>query len=162
MRKSICALAIAASLSACVQPNTVVADGKSFPAAPVQVVSPPKGSPSVGANIPTVAQVSEIFNAVCVDTLPNFAGAGAALAKFGMRINPSTGVFLNPKLDLSVAIVQAGKSTNCSIIFATDQDAKKTADQLSLYGVSKKKSFFVSVIGTTPDRTYLNAQIAAQ
>jgi hypothetical protein len=162
MKRALLSLAAAGLLSACVAPDTVRVDGEEFPAAPTIVVAAPKGEVAAGGTIPTPSQAAKIFNAACVDTLPDFARAEAVLARSGMRQNPSTGAFVNTKLDLSVALVKAGSGVNCSIIFATSEDPKAAADRLASYGVNKGKRFFVAVIGQAADRTYLNAQIAAQ
>ncbi|MGB5559671.1 MAG: hypothetical protein WBN04_16880 [Paracoccaceae bacterium] len=150
------------SLSACVEPNTVTVDGASYPAAPVAVIAAPRGSQDPASVIPTTAQAAQIFNAACIDALPDFRTTDATLTKLGLRRNPATGVYLHKTLDLSVALVQAGDVINCSIVFATDKDPKATADAVAAYGVSKKKRFFIGVMGTPQTRTYLNAQVAAQ
>lgn len=163
MRRVRLLLALAGLLSACVESSTVTADGATFPAAPVQIVAATKDAGRVGSAVPSIELVKRIFNASCVDTLPDFKGAHVALTGLGMRQNPSTATYLNSEADLSVALVKAGRTVTCSIIFATtSQDPKKVADQVAAYAVGKGKRMFVQVIGKSADRTYLNAQIAAQ
>jgi hypothetical protein len=149
------------AVAACGPSYTVTADnGQKYTAAPAMVVMPSEGY-IPDRKIPSPGEAANIFNKACIDTLPEFSAAPGALSKLGMR-RDATGAYQHPKLDLSVALLMAGKAKNCSIIFATNQDTKSTADSVAAYGVKQRKRFFIHVLGGTSDRVYLNAQVTTQ
>jgi hypothetical protein len=129
---------------------------------PVLLAPQAKGAPPMGTTIPTASQAASVFDAVCVDTLPDFADAPRVLRKLGMSMDKSTGVFINPKFDLSIALVKSGDTTNCSMVFATTGHGKKTANRVASGAVKKGKHLKISVLERTAQRTLLNAQIPAQ
>jgi hypothetical protein len=65
-----------------------------------------------------------MFGDVCVDTLPDFAGAPAALE--GYRQNTATGTYYHPNLDLSVKLTPDNGGT-CSMVFSSRADAVEIA-----------------------------------
>jgi hypothetical protein len=74
-----------------------------------------QGVPPLGTAPLDAQTAAKFFSAVCLDTVPGFGNAGAALQANGFAPNPETGTYYHPRLDLSFH-VEGG----CSMVFGSD------------------------------------------
>ena len=118
-------LAISLVLGACVAPQTTAIGG---PVAAVQA-----GSPAPVA----AARAAQLFEAVCGDTLPNFANAKARMQAIGVTVPSPTGTptIYSQTEDLSFQIIEGpGLGRTCSMVFGSQDTEGTIQTALSRFG----------------------------
>jgi len=128
----------------------------------------PPTSPTAGPG-PTPADPTAaglMFANTCMATAPQFAGLPAAVAKYPMTQNASTGTYYHNQQNLSIKRIGEGSSGYCSMVLAGTQPLPETAGAFAAAVNSTNPAAGTNItLGAGPQingRSYFNARIDAQ
>ncbi len=155
MRSAVLALSAVALLAACEPVPPQLPTGM----APVAILSEGVGDADPGTQMPTSAQVTQLFEAVCVDTYPSFASAPKVLAGLPLKRNSANGIYYHKTLDLSIALLDTGEQKACSMIFASTGDPRVKLDGVGRIEGLPADHFGGLILGKVAAPHYLNIQL---
>ena len=89
------------------------------------------GSKPVG-----IENATNMFQKICVETLPDFKRAKAILDASGFAANPETGTLYHPTLNLSFKVKSGKANGACSMVFVSRTDPLQLGIALSTAAVT--------------------------